>query len=66
LQHAFGVFYRRGLARAGLGVDTASPSGATRLYEQAGMKTTQQYATYSKELRAGAELSDEGGAAPEA
>lgn len=55
LRHAFREFQRRGLARAGLGVDAASPSGATRLYERAGMRVSQQYAAYGKELRAGAE-----------
>ncbi len=58
LQHAFREFHRRGLPRVGLGVDAASPSGATRLYEQAGMRVTQHYATYSKELRPGVELAD--------
>jgi len=41
-----------------LGVDAESPTGATRLYERAGMHIGQQYATYSKELRAGIELAD--------
>ncbi|MDQ3225575.1 MAG: GNAT family N-acetyltransferase [Chloroflexota bacterium] len=58
LHHAFREFHRRGLTRVGLGVDAASPSGATRLYEQAGMRVTQHYATYSKELRPGVERSD--------
>jgi mycothiol synthase len=41
-----------------LGVDADNPTGATRLYERAGMHIGQQYATYSKELRAGIELHD--------
>ncbi len=36
-----------------LGVDAANPTGATRLYEGAGMKVAQQYATDHKELRPG-------------
>lgn len=58
LRHAFGEFHRRGLTRAALGVDTDSPTGATRLYERAGMRMAQQHATYGKELRPGEELSD--------
>lgn len=56
LRHALGEFHRRGLTRAALGVDTASPTGATRLYERAGMHVAQQHATYGKELRPGEEL----------
>ena len=56
LRHAFAEFHRRGLPRAGLGVDSASPSGATALYERAGMRATQHYATYGKELRPGVDL----------
>jgi GNAT superfamily N-acetyltransferase len=56
LQHAFDAFSRRGLRRARLGVDAASPTGATRLYERAGMHAAQEHATYSKELRPGVEL----------
>lgn len=56
LRHAFAEFRRRGAGRAALGVDAASPTGATRLYERAGMRVAQEYATYGKELRAGEEL----------
>jgi ribosomal protein S18 acetylase RimI-like enzyme len=55
LRHVFGEFARRGLRRARLGVDAESPTGATRLYERAGMRVVQEHATYSKELRAGKE-----------
>jgi hypothetical protein len=41
-----------------LTVDAENPTGATRLYERAGMHIGQQYATYSKELRAGIELAE--------
>lgn len=37
LGHAFGALYERGLRRAGLGVDAENPTGAVRLYENAGM-----------------------------
>lgn len=60
LTHAFHELYGRGMRRFALGVDAESPTGATRLYERAGMRIGQQYATYSKELRAGIELADVG------
>ncbi len=53
LRHAFAEFYRRGTRRVTLDVDAASPTGATRLYERAGMRVATQYATYEKELRDG-------------
>jgi len=37
LLHSFDAFRERGYARATLGVDASSPTGATRLYERAGM-----------------------------
>ena len=58
LTHAFRELYGRGMQRMALGVDAESPTGATRLYERAGMHIGQQYATYGKELRAGIELAD--------
>jgi mycothiol synthase len=57
LQQSFGEFYRRGKARAGLGVDATSLTGATRLYEKAGMHVARQYITYEKELQPGRDLS---------
>lgn len=60
LRHAFVEFHRRGAGRVALGVDAASPTGATRLYERAGMRVAQQYATYGKELRAGEEPAETG------
>jgi len=50
LRYAFGVFYARGFRSAGLGVDAQSPTGATRLYERAGMRVTERYDTLEKEL----------------
>jgi mycothiol synthase len=57
LQHAFAEFYRRNVHKVGLGVDAASLTGATRLYEKAGMFVTREYRRYEKELRSGVELS---------
>lgn len=57
LLHAFGEFYRRGVNKVGLGVDSQNLTGATRLYERAGMRVALQHDTYEKELRAGRELS---------
>lgn len=56
LLNAFNEFYRRGKARAGLIVDAASLTHATRLYEKAGMRVTQQYDTYEMEIRPGEDL----------
>lgn len=50
LQHAFGELYRRGQRRIGLGVDAENPTGATRLYERAGMKVSWSAVTFEKEL----------------
>ncbi len=57
LRHAFVELYKRGRPRAGLGVDAASLTGATRLYERAGMRADKQWDRYEKELRPGVELS---------
>ncbi|MFN8486516.1 MAG: GNAT family N-acetyltransferase [Caldilineaceae bacterium] len=56
LHHAFGEFYRRGIKKVGLGVDASSLTGATRLYEKAGMRVLRQFDTYEKELRPGRDL----------
>lgn len=57
LRHSFGEFYRRGTPKIGLGVDAQNLTGATRLYERAGMHVARQYDAYEKELRPGLELS---------
>lgn len=57
LQHTFGAFYRRGQKRVGLGVDAESLTGATRLYERAGMHVAQERVTFEKILREGVDLS---------
>jgi hypothetical protein len=59
LLHSFNEFYRRGSRKAGLGVDASSLTGATRLYERAGMHVARQYDSYQKELRPGREPSTE-------
>lgn len=56
LLHSFGELYRRGCRKAGLGVDASSLTGATRLYERAGMHMARQFDAYQKELRPGKEL----------
>ena len=50
LQHAFGEFYRRGERTVRLGVDTQNPTGATRLYERAGMRVESEEIVYEREL----------------
>lgn len=56
LHHTFGEFYRRGKRKVSLGVDTQSLTGATRLYEKAGMQTLRKYLSYEKVLRPGKDL----------
>jgi ribosomal protein S18 acetylase RimI-like enzyme len=50
LLQAFQAFKDAGLTEADLGVDAASITGATRLYERAGMKTVAVAETYEKSL----------------
>jgi mycothiol synthase len=52
LQHAFGEFYRRGQRRVGLGVDAQNLTGATRLYERAGMHVAYEATAFEKGLTA--------------
>lgn len=59
LRHAAREFAGRGLTRMALGVDTESPTGATRLYERSGMHITRRHATYGKVLRDGREPAGE-------
>lgn len=56
LKHSFGELYRRGKSKVGLGVDADSLTGATRLYEKAGMHASRQFDVYEKELRPGVDL----------
>jgi len=51
LTRAFGEFHARGETTVGLGVDTANETGATRLYEAAGMRPTWEAVIFEKKLR---------------
>lgn len=57
LLHSFGAVYNRGKRRMALHVDGSSLTGATRLYEKAGMHVHKAYDAYEIELRPGRELS---------
>jgi mycothiol synthase len=59
LLHSFGEFYKRGTKTIGLGVDAENPTGATRLYQKAGMYAASEFVTYEKELRPGREPEDQ-------
>lgn len=50
LQHTFRVFHARGARSVGLGVDSENPTGATRLYERAGMHVEDETVTFEKSL----------------
>ncbi len=50
LHSAFAEFHRRGIPRAEFSVDAESPTGATRLYERAGMRVAFSWETWEKEL----------------
>lgn len=56
LRQAFVNFQQRGKTGAGLGVDASSLTGATRLYERAGMKVVLRFDLYEKELRGGMDM----------
>ncbi|HMZ43653.1 MAG TPA: GNAT family N-acetyltransferase [Anaerolineales bacterium] len=58
LQYSFGELYKRGKDTIGLGVDASSPTGATRLYQRAGMHIASEFLTYEKELRPGRVVED--------
>ena len=50
LAETFGRFWERGEHSVGLGADTASNTGAFRLYERAGMAPVLGWVMYEKEL----------------
>jgi ribosomal protein S18 acetylase RimI-like enzyme len=50
LHHIFSVFHARGERSVGLGVDSENPTGATRLYERAGMHVETESVTFEKSL----------------
>jgi len=56
---AFRQFQTRGKKKVGLGVDAHNLTGATKLYEKAGMRIIRQYDQYEIELRPGIELRKE-------
>ena len=57
LHHAFGAFKQKAKVGAALHVDAQSLTGATRLYEKAGMHVDQLTHEYQLELRPGIDLS---------
>ena len=50
LRHAFVEYHRRGMPRVSLGVDAENPSGATRVYERAGMRVVAEDVVFEKDL----------------
>lgn len=48
LHASFREFHRRGVPKAALGVDTENPTGATHLYERAGMHVVRESSVYWK------------------
>ena len=51
LLHSFAAFRDRGWGRGTLGVDASSPTGATRLYERAGMRVYRDTAFFERPVR---------------
>jgi len=56
LRHSFYELYRRGRSDVALYVDASSLTGATRLYERAGMHAQRTFMRYELELRPGRDL----------
>jgi ribosomal protein S18 acetylase RimI-like enzyme len=50
LYRTFAEFWDRGVPRVTLGVDAASPTGATHLYESVGMHVESENVVYEKML----------------
>jgi ribosomal protein S18 acetylase RimI-like enzyme len=50
LRRSFAALHARGLRKVRLGVDAENPTGATRLYERAGMHVLRQSNTWEREL----------------
>ena len=48
LQRSFHELYKRGFTQIGLEVDSENETGATRLYERAGMRVTRRYTTFER------------------
>jgi mycothiol synthase len=51
LRNALAELYRHGRPKACLGVDAENPTGATHLYEKAGMSVQHEFIQFEKELR---------------
>ena len=64
LRHAARAFAAGDVSRMALGVDAASPTGATRLYERAEMHIAQRHAVYGKVLRPGVAEAETGDDSP--
>ncbi len=60
LKTAFAELYRRGIPSIGLAVDSQNLTGATRLYEKAGMYVTKAFHMYEFEMRPGLEIATMG------
>lgn len=58
LINSFRELYKAGLTTISLTVDSKNPTGATRLYERAGMSIANQYVVVDKTLREGEEPTD--------
>jgi mycothiol synthase len=56
LKHAFAELHRCGKRQVGLTVDSESLTGATRLYERAGMHVARDERSYARVLREGREI----------
>lgn len=56
LRHSFVEFHRRGMRKVRLGVDAESLTGATRLYERAGMHADREHELWQRVLREGRKL----------
>jgi mycothiol synthase len=56
LRRSFGVFHRRGLRGARLGVEAGNRSGAHELYAQEGMRVVSRHDRYEKDLHPGERL----------
>jgi len=56
LHYAFGHFHGEGKTSVTLDVDAQSLTGATRLYEKAGMHVEREFVTYHRVLREGEDL----------
>ncbi len=57
LLHAFGAFHALGHRKVGLGVDSENATGATKLYESAGMKVVHRHGFHKRVLRPGKPVS---------